>query len=48
MAKGRAYKDLCTRLEAKEGENELNKLARQRNKAGKDVQHVRVWMNTVM
>ena len=42
MAKGRAYDDLYARLETKEGEKELYKLARQRNRAGKDVQHVRV------
>ena len=42
MAKGRAYNDLYARLETKEGEKELYRLARQRNRAGKDVQHVRV------
>ena len=42
MAKGRAYDDLYARLEIKEGEKELYRLARQRNRAGKDVQHVRV------
>ena len=42
MAKGRAYDDLYARLETKEGEKELYRLARQRNRAGKDVQHVRV------
>ena len=42
MAKGRAYDDLYARLETKEGEKELNRLARQRDRAGKDVQHVRV------
>ena len=42
MAKGRVYDDLYARLETKEGEKELYRLARQRNKAGKDVQHVRV------
>ena len=41
MAKGRAYEDLYARLETKEGE-ELYRLARQRDRAGKDVQHVRV------
>ena len=45
MAKGRAYDDLYTRLETKEGEKELYRLARQRNRAGKDVQHVRVIKN---
>ena len=42
MPKGRAYDNLYARLETKEGEKELYKLARQRNRAGKDVQHVRV------
>ena len=42
MAKGRAYDNLCARLETKEGEKELYRLARQRDRAGKDVQHVRV------
>ena len=42
MAKGRAYNDLCARLETKEGEKELYRLARQRDRPGKDVQHVRV------
>ena len=42
MAKGRAYGDLYARLETKEGEKELYRLARQRDRAGKDVQHVRV------
>ena len=42
MAKGRAYDDFYARLETKEGENELYRLARQRDRAGKDVQHVRV------
>ena len=42
MAEGRAYDNLYARLETKEGEKELYRLARQRNRAGKDVQHVRV------
>ena len=42
MAKGRAYDNLYARLETKEGEKELYRLARQRDKAGKDVQHVSV------
>ena len=42
MAKGRAYDNLYARLKTKEGEKELYKLARQRNRTGKDVQHVRV------
>ena len=42
MAKGRAYDNLYSRLETKEGEKELYRLVRQRDRAGKDVQHVRV------
>ena len=42
MAKGRAYDNLYARLETKEGEKELYRLAKQRDRAGKDVQHVRV------
>ena len=45
MAKGRAYDDLYARLETKEDEKELYRLARQRDRAGKDVQHVRVIKN---
>ena len=42
MAKGHAYGDLYGTLKTKEGEKELYRLARQRDRAGKDVQHVRV------
>ena len=42
MAKGRVYDDLYKRLETKEGEKELYRMARQRDRAGIDVQHVRV------
>ena len=42
MAKGCAYDDLYARLETKESEKELYRLARQRDRAGKDVEHVRV------
>ena len=42
MAKGRAYDDLYARLGTKEGEKELYRLARQRDRAGKDVQYVKV------
>ena len=42
MAKGRAYEDLYARLETKKGEKELYRLARQRDRAGKDVQYVMV------
>ena len=41
MAKGYAY-ILYARLETKEGEKELYRLARQRDRAGKDVQHMSV------
>ena len=42
MAKRRAYDNLYARLKTKEGEKELYKFGRQRNRAGNDVQHVRV------
>ena len=42
MAKRRAYEDLYTRLETKEGEKDLHSLNRQRDRADKYVQHVRV------
>ena len=42
MAKGCVYDNFYARLETKEGENELYRLARQRDRAGKDVQHVKV------
>ena len=42
MVKGRAYDNLYARLETKESEKELYRLARQRDRAGKDVQHVRI------
>ena len=42
MPKGSVYDDLYARLETKEGEKELCRLARQRDRAGKDVHHVRV------
>ena len=42
MAKGRAYDDLYDRLEKKEGEKELYRLARQRERTGKDVQHMKI------
>ena len=41
MVKGRVYDDLYARLETKEGEKKLYRLARPRDRAGKDVQHVR-------
>ena len=37
MAKGRANEDLCARLETKEDEKELYRLAWQRDRTGKDV-----------
>ena len=42
MAKRRAYDNLYARLEAKEGEKELYRLVRQRDRAGKDTQHVMI------
>ena len=39
IAKGHAYDDLFARLETKKGEKELYRFARQRERAGKDVQH---------
>ena len=45
MAKGGAYDDLYARLEIKKGEKELYRLARQRYRAGKDVQNVKVIKN---
>ena len=42
MAKGRVYDYLYARFETKESEKELCRLARQRDSAGKNVQHVKV------
>ena len=42
MAKERECEDLHARLETKEGEKEFYRLVRQRDRAGKDVKHVRV------
>ena len=42
MAKGRAHEDLNVILEIKEAEKESYRLARQRGRVGKDLQHVRV------
>ncbi|KAK3514944.1 hypothetical protein QTP86_020859, partial [Hemibagrus guttatus] len=41
-AKQKAYDELYTRLETREGEKDLYRLARQRDRDGKDVQQVRV------
>ena len=41
-AKQNAYDELYERLDSKEGEKEMYRLAKQRDRAGKDVQHVRV------
>ena len=41
MAKGRAYEDLYAKLKTKKDEKELYRLARQRDRTGKDVQHVK-------
>ena len=45
MAKGHAYDNLYARLETKEGEKELYRLVRQRDRAGKDVKHMRIIKN---
>ena len=45
MAKGRVYDNFYARLETKESEKELYRLVRQRDRAGKDVQQVRVIKN---
>ena len=42
IVKGRAFNNLYARLETKEGEKELYRLARQRDRAWKNVQHMRV------
>ena len=42
MAKGLAYENLYARLETKEGEKELYRLVRQRERTGKNVQQVQV------
>ena len=42
MAKGRTYDNFYARLETKEGGKELCRLARQRDRAGKDAQHMKV------
>ncbi|KAK3535802.1 hypothetical protein QTP70_021115 [Hemibagrus guttatus] len=41
-AKQKAYDELCTRLDTREGQKDLYRLARQRDRDGKDVQQVRV------
>ena len=45
MTKGRAHKNFYARLKTKEDEKKLYRLARQRDRAGKDVQHVKVMKN---
>ncbi|KAK3540847.1 hypothetical protein QTP86_002349 [Hemibagrus guttatus] len=42
LAKQKAYEELYTRLDTREGEKDLYRLARQRDRDGKDVQQVRV------
>ena len=41
-ARNKAYEELYEKLETKEGENEVFKIAKQRNRQSKDVQQVRV------
>ena len=42
IVKGRSYDNLYARLETKKGEKELYRLAKQRDRTGKDVQHVKI------
>ena len=42
MARNEAYEELYKKLETKERENELFKIAKQRNRQSKDVRQVRV------
>ena len=48
MAKGCVYDDLYARLETKEGEKELYRLARQRDRTGKDVRVIKDEKGNVM
>ena len=41
-AKHKAYEELYSKLDTKEGEKDLYRLARQRNQAGRDVRQVRL------
>ncbi|KAK4323664.1 hypothetical protein Pmani_005638 [Petrolisthes manimaculis] len=41
-AKDRAYEKLYEKLDSREGEKDLYRLARQRDRAGRDVQHVKM------
>ena len=41
-AKHKAYEELYYRLDTKEGEKDLYRLAKQKNQAGKDAQQVRL------
>ena len=41
-ARNKAYEELYEKMETKEGENELLKIAKKRNRQSKDVQQVRV------
>ncbi|XP_069998500.1 uncharacterized protein [Penaeus vannamei] len=45
-AKKKTYDELCERLNSREGEKDLYRLAWQRDSAGRDVQHVRMIMDT--
>ena len=42
ITKNKTYTELYERLDTKEGENTLYRLARQRHQAGKDIQQVRM------
>ena len=41
-AKGKAYEELYEKLDTKEGEKDLYRLARQKDRQGRDVQHVKM------
>ena len=46
-ARSKAYEELCEQLERKERENELFKIAKQRNRQSKNVQQVRVMRSKI-
>ena len=45
-AKGKVFDELCKKLDTKAGEKDLYQLTRQKDRAGKDVQQVRVLKNS--
>ena len=48
MAKKCTYENLYARLKTKEGEKELYRLARQRDRAEKDVKHLRILKDEIV